>query len=403
MVRIFPLAATFLLLASSAVAEDAAQLLKRVAETYRSATSLHIQSETFSILLSGSSQSLNNRQQTIAFQKPGKYLSISQSPGDSHQIASDGTTLWRVLPGRREFIQNPVEGDIYSIKGGGREAEMLLGRLKMMMISHQRVTENLSFSTLLPDETVEVNGTRFDCHVVFAKYTPSSAVSMSLSRTYWIDKKRLLILRDEGQSRGPRSPLEPFEKMENRLINRVLVASINEPLPDDLFQFKPPQNYLETTKFLDFGENSAIAMKNKPAPDFEGTALDGSTIQRSAFRGKTVLLDFWATWCRPCIEQMPALARLYQEAKDQGLILIGINRDESAEKASAYLKKEKFDWPNIFDGTQEIHRKFKAEAIPSVILIDPQGIIREYRIGSGKPNDDAIRTALRQLGFKLSD
>lgn len=152
-------------------------------------------------------------------------------------------------------------------------------------------------------------------------------------------------------------------------------------------------------------DNPTIAsrdeMMGKPAPEFELATLDDKTVSLSDLRGKVVLLEFWASWCAPCRTQMPAIAALYNSLKDQGLVLLGVNEDENEGAAVAYLKELGFsDWQSIYD-KHVLMVSFMLRVIPALILIDKDGIIVEYQIGSAPPATDKIVDALKKQGFQL--
>jgi thiol-disulfide isomerase/thioredoxin len=99
---------------------------------------------------------------------------------------------------------------------------------------------------------------------------------------------------------------------------------------------------------------------------------------------------------------MPALAILNREIRDQGVVLVGINDDETPEAAKAYLAKGGYDWMQLYDGKQKDARaKFKVTAIPTLVLIDRDGVIKEIQIGSSDAVESSIRAALRKLGVSL--
>lgn len=126
---------------------------------------------------------------------------------------------------------------------------------------------------------------------------------------------------------------------------------------------------------------------NKPAPDFIVRDVDGHPVTLSGLRGKPVLLDFWATWCAPCRESMPYVQSLYDQFKDQGLVVLGIDTNEPADKARKYFADQKFSFANLLATGSDIVKNYGADAIPRVVLIDQDGIVRYVHRGWG-PNID---------------
>jgi len=112
--------------------------------------------------------------------------------------------------------------------------------------------------------------------------------------------------------------------------------------------------------------------------DISFTALDGREVKLADLKGKVVLVDFWATWCVPCIKAMPEIKKLYAEFHDKGFEIIGISLDSDKEKLASYLAKEDIKWPQYFDGAgwdNEIARQYGIESIPATFLIGADGLI----------------------------
>ena len=92
----------------------------------------------------------------------------------------------------------------------------------------------------------------------------------------------------------------------------------------------------------------AIALGDHP--DFSYPTLDGGTITPEALHGKVVVLDFWATWCRPCMDEMPETIRLYEKYKDRGVAFVGMSLDQSRSDLGRVVKEKRVPWPQVFDG-----------------------------------------------------
>jgi len=112
--------------------------------------------------------------------------------------------------------------------------------------------------------------------------------------------------------------------------------------------------------------------------DISFTALDGREVKLADLKGKVVLVDFWATWCVPCIKVMPEIKKLHDEFHDRGFEIIGISLDSDKEKLESFLAKEGIKWPQYFDGAgweNEIARQYGIESIPATFLIGADGLI----------------------------
>ena len=135
----------------------------------------------------------------------------------------------------------------------------------------------------------------------------------------------------------------------------------------------------------------------KPAPNFTAADMGGNQISLSAYRGKVVLLDFWATWCAGCLMEMPDVKQLYDKYKDKGFVVIGIDLDTDQGQMETFIKKQNIEWPQILDvrrGGGEISQLYRIDVIPSTFLIDKDGIIRYVDL-SGPELERAVQLLIR--------
>lgn len=139
------------------------------------------------------------------------------------------------------------------------------------------------------------------------------------------------------------------------------------------------------------------------APDFSFTSKDGEFITLEDLRGKTVVLDFWGTWCKPCLMATPDLLKLRKKYAEQPVVFVGIAvRDQEPEWA-AYIEKNKMDWPQFLDTNRKIVMPFAVVSYPTYIVIDAEGIVRARKSGYSPSEtqrwlDDEIRQSLKKKG-----
>ncbi|MDR2177660.1 MAG: TlpA family protein disulfide reductase [Treponema sp.] len=118
----------------------------------------------------------------------------------------------------------------------------------------------------------------------------------------------------------------------------------------------------------------------KEAPDFTFTAPDGRTVKLSDYRGKPLALHFWATWCGPCIRELPLIAAL--ASKSQELTTLAVNCAETDQEVSAFLKARKLSLDVVMDRDGRISRLYNIYAIPQTVMIDAGGRIKSIRVGA---------------------
>lgn len=137
----------------------------------------------------------------------------------------------------------------------------------------------------------------------------------------------------------------------------------------------------------------------RPAPAFTLKGLDGQEVASKSLQGKAVLVDFWATWCQPCVTAMPRLEKLHSQLAGKGFAVVGVSIDEGAEgqkKAQEFVKKRKIEYPMYLDATQTpAWSVFHVRAIPAMFLIDAQGrVVRQW---TGKIDLAEVEKAARDL------
>ncbi len=137
-----------------------------------------------------------------------------------------------------------------------------------------------------------------------------------------------------------------------------------------------------------------------PAPDFSLTGRDGNVVQLSNLKGNVVLINFWATWCAPCRQEMPLLDAIYKKYNRLGFEMLGINVEDDAKGAERYLKETPVTFPILFDPSGKVSKQYNVKAMPSTVLVDRQGNVRHVHFGykPGYENDyqDQIRALVRE-------
>jgi peroxiredoxin len=119
----------------------------------------------------------------------------------------------------------------------------------------------------------------------------------------------------------------------------------------------------------------------KAAPDFTLPTPDGQQVSLMQYRGKVVFLNFWATWCIPCREEMPALERLHQTYQAQDLAIISIDLKESADQVKAFFAKHNLSFPALLDQDGSVFRDYLVAGMPTTYLIGRDGTMLARGVG----------------------
>ena len=150
----------------------------------------------------------------------------------------------------------------------------------------------------------------------------------------------------------------------------------------------PKGGYFETARKL--AENPRRARENY-APDFSFTSSEGEYITLDDLKGKVVMLDFWGTWCPPCVASVPELRNLYKRySNNPSFVLIGISSDFDEAVWRDFTDKNQMRWPQYRDRDRRITNVFNIRAFPTYLIIDHEGILRFQSTGFGGANLDAV-------------
>lgn len=132
-------------------------------------------------------------------------------------------------------------------------------------------------------------------------------------------------------------------------------------------------------------KGSSSVLEGKTAPDVvfavAANGEAGSKVQVSGYKGHPVVLDFWATWCGPCTMQAPILDRIARRYESKGLVVLGVNVDDSPEVARAHAKRQGLSYPIVMDTVRDGSRKYGVERLPSLVVIDREGRVIKYMSG----------------------
>jgi thiol-disulfide isomerase/thioredoxin len=133
------------------------------------------------------------------------------------------------------------------------------------------------------------------------------------------------------------------------------------------------------------------------APGFTLQSVDGGTVSLAQFKGDVVMINFWASWCGPCRQEMPLLDNIYKQYKDMGFVLLGVNVEPDSHDANAWLKKTPVSYPILYDPRSQVSQLYRVQAMPTTVIIDRQGVVRFVHNGYLPGDENQYMNSIRAL------
>lgn len=391
---------------------DALKLLDDVSKHYADADSYHIEAirETRS-----SSELRSSWQKEIlrAEEAPGnRYRFEGRSFRDSGIVVSDGVTEWNLhrtddqytkrSPGTfgHPFPKTPL--------GQDEKSEQDAFFLRRDLAAAGDFAKSAHF---LPEETISIGDHSIECLVV--SFGPGDLrrpfPSASTTQTFWIDKKHNTIVKSLRLSdstllyNSPHPPTHPVP-VHSEDLTIYPVVELGAPIPSADFAFSPPGNGSLAEEFPppSFSAAAGSASVSPKLPDMIGKmepaltlhAADNSSLQLSSLVGHPVLIDLWATWCAPCLEEMPLIDHIFRKTKGVDLVVLGVDYDRDPKTAVDFLQRKNYGWADYHADSSE--PGFPHNGIPLLVLINSEGrIVYYYNAADDEPG---LLSAVKKLG-----
>ena len=141
----------------------------------------------------------------------------------------------------------------------------------------------------------------------------------------------------------------------------------------------------------------SAGLEHSAAPDFTLKSTDGRNFRLSEYRGDVVLINFWASWCGPCRQEMPLLSDMHERYKSLGFTVLGINVEEDSSDARRLLGKMPVSFPVLLDNTSSVSKKYDVAAMPSTVIVDRDGNMRYLHKGYKPGLEELYLQQVRKL------
>ncbi len=215
-------------------------------------------------------------------------------------------------------------------------------------------------------------------------------------------KQALGLTEDATEEEKALSDQPGMPKTISRAFMTLSLADVklDAEIPTDQFTFVPASTDKKVDRFSDPSEMPGTEqLVGRTGPPLEGTGLDGQPVKLEALRDKVVLLDFWATWCVPCVQAMPGLQKLSEQYKDKPVVVIGVNQDSKSQdkKVRQFLEDKKITFRQVLDPEGKSGRAYKVVGLPTTVLLDKQGVIQAVHIGSSPTLHEELARQIDRL------
>ena len=123
------------------------------------------------------------------------------------------------------------------------------------------------------------------------------------------------------------------------------------------------------------------------APDFTLPSIDGTPVRLSELKGKPVFINFWATWCVPCREEMPLMREVYEQNREKGLVILAVDMEEDASLVRRWVEQGGYTFTFLLDSDGELIKRYNVTAAPTSYFVGPDGLIRDVKLGALSRSD----------------
>lgn len=345
----------------------------------------------------------------LSAQRPNEFSFSLDTSQAGAQVVSDGKALSVYIKGYHRYAVEKAPATLAGIL----ENQVILGvvglgnsaRVTTAILSDDPAAKLLEKTKSVEyGGLVELDGVK--CHLLKATAEDFDwqiwieAGTRPLVRQFVPDlQKALAVLAKRSNQKSP---------LENMKVTNTVTYKdweIDPKFGPDAFAFHVPEGATKVDSVLEIigtpvqpAAPQPHALLGKPAPPIELDLLDGGKLDLASYKDKNVvILDFWATWCGPCVKAMPIIEKVAEKYKDQGVLLFAVNIQEGDDQIRAFLEEAKLDLAVALDREATVARAYMANAIPQTVLVGKDGSVQVVKVGLSPNLAEALSEDLEAL------
>ena len=319
---------------------------------------------------------------TLVVQRPNRFAIRVKSDLMGMTVVSDGKTLSVLIPPLQKYTQTKAPDTLEIVLGDPIVQSSLQGMMVTELFAadpYAKFMEGVKTATLAGQETIDGTKTH---HLKFTQDQFDWEMWVAIDGDPVV--RRVALDLSKALAKMPGQFKNQNMKME--LIQTFKDWRIDREIDKEAFVFQPPKDAQKVEDFMAaLGAGAApqrSELVGKPAPDVNLKLLEQGNFRLKDHRDThLVMLDFWATWCGPCVEELPLLAAVAEDYKDKGLVFYAVNQAEQTDAIHKFLKEKKLAINVALDPEGSIGAAYHVEAIPALVLIDKKGVVQSVHVG----------------------
>jgi thiol-disulfide isomerase/thioredoxin len=359
---------------------QAEEILRKAAKAYEALKSYRGETILVVNMADGETEERIESRYSLAVERPNKLALVLESGDTGITLVSDGKKLYTYVPMLKQYTVEKAPGSLDKLlKGGTKEPRavmMAAGSVRVLPFfgsgGYKTIMSDVEEAEFVGEEVLEKTKTY---HVV-VRQTESDI-------DLWVDARTFLLKQirvDMAKAIEKQAKLTPEAAQMKMIFEEVhRKVKAGDAIPPDTFVFHPPEGAQQTDSLTGRPESPLVGKK---APDFTLDGLkEGTSFRLADYKGKVVMLDFWASWCAPCRYEMPVLQEVYDRYKEKGVVLIAVNAREGRDIAERFVAGGGYTFPVALDLDGSVESVYARRGLPTLVIIDRQGIIRKVHVG----------------------